>query len=451
MDPKYAQENLVKRRRELFGDEKEEADKPLDTLTQKYIPTPAMERQWRIVMDPKNPQIQTQEDYQRLAVIHKLRRAATDGTRISVKSLLQDALVYPLVRVVLATDDVLWKYLWLRDFPGHSVNLVDTRNTKEGGLKSHDELPSWILGPFSPGRQPDIDYDQVPWRRWYAWTRFFDRRAMHELCLIHQQEGVEWILSKSRLPQPNNVFASGPPELGNYVVAERARLLPSSNSHRPYEDDRIVCMKHPLNPQRFYYGNATHLRYNHKRFSLYTWVNLKLSTRERSDLLQCMVDEEPVVNLCSVITENSYTTIKRGSPVSGASFDREIPLNSAVLHDAELPDDRELIGAEGKYPRLMYLYCLWYMSCHRFGGSLNPPMKDIEAHNALNNNDWSALSELLPAAPKSRNTADGRELLYIGASHCHGDACDRLSTGTSKLDGLPYCSKWCQIMPENKE
>lgn len=97
---------------------------------------------------------------------------------ITVWNALRLGTILRSVSEVLKRDDALWKRWFLADFP----ELV-----RDIG----PDLPGWI--EHGTRAKEDSRYALVPWRRYYAWSKFFRRAALREIATLQNELAVTWI------------------------------------------------------------------------------------------------------------------------------------------------------------------------------------------------------------------------------------------------------------------
>ncbi len=115
---------------------------------------------------------------------------------ISVASLIRMSSEIHEVRQVLQTDNALWRLLWMRDFfymylhfsPMFHVDPVRRPPNKQYGTPV---LPEWVTSNALASM--DERYSRVPWRRYYDWCTFFNRRCLKELVNLQKKKAADWL------------------------------------------------------------------------------------------------------------------------------------------------------------------------------------------------------------------------------------------------------------------
>lgn len=108
----------------------------------------------------------------------RIWRTAIQRENWTVEKAMEMAGSHPIVEYILKTDDALWRSWWLDYFWAQERELQ----------LSIRGLPDWIFETKDSGSKTDIEavkelnkraddkYVNVPWRRMYAWTVFFQKR-----------------------------------------------------------------------------------------------------------------------------------------------------------------------------------------------------------------------------------------------------------------------------------
>lgn len=99
----------------------------------------------------------------------------------------------PGIALLLRKDNALWKQWWLRDFPRFENDL----------RLRHRNVPQWILDqkPRSnlsvSDRGVEDQYAKVPWRRFYAWCKFFERRCAKYILTSAEERALNYEIPES--------------------------------------------------------------------------------------------------------------------------------------------------------------------------------------------------------------------------------------------------------------
>ena len=173
---------------------------------------------------------------------------------------------------VLATSNALWRRWWHRDFP-RQVNEYGTRLWAANHIyvpayrhesKDAPRPPSWILkqkarqeGTITEAEAGvEAQYTNCAWRRFYAWTQFFERRCYRLIMEIEEARadvyrvepprynphGVYWqppIRPQRWVLQPAEDKSTDQPGEGYLAFAQ----YPDENiADRPIELDRVALL-----------------------------------------------------------------------------------------------------------------------------------------------------------------------------------------------------------------
>ena len=129
----------------------------------------------------------------------------------------------PELATVLATANTLWRRWWHRDFPRHVLEYGSSAWAEEwvetpAYLHPSSEgprPPSWILkmqarqGLSDAEAGVEAQYAHCAWRRFHAWTLFFERRCYRLIMDIAEARANEYAVTRPRYT-PHGVYWAEP-------------------------------------------------------------------------------------------------------------------------------------------------------------------------------------------------------------------------------------------------
>jgi hypothetical protein len=274
----------------------------------------------------------------------------------------------PELARVLATDNTLWRRWWHRDFPRHVLEYGSSAWAEQwvetpaylhppGGPRP----PEWILkmqarqGLSDAEAGVEAQYAHCAWRRFHAWTLFFERRCYRLIMDIAETQASEYTVRRPRYT-PHGVYFVEPliPDEWMLQSAEEKSMSDPGEGYVAFaryanegdnndDVDRAVDLDRValLLPETAMRGEA-----NDSLLSAGVLAYIALSHAGRG------IDQETLDGPCK-----EFASIRVTSPSSRVAWTYNF-LNDSTT---ELIDPRDYGQRQDRYRNMLLSYILWSM------------------------------------------------------------------------------------------